>query len=328
LPVFTGNFFVMNSFPRIVFFGTPSIAVASLERLISKGYPVVGVVTAPDRPSGRGLRVKQPEVKEYAIMHELTILQPSNLKDPGFLAQLSGLSPDLQVVVAFRMLPESVWALPPLGTFNLHASLLPQYRGAAPINWALINGEKETGVTTFFLEKTIDTGNILFSERTPIGPDETAGELHDRLMEMGAELVCRTVDAIIHEQIEPKAQEGFSFTAGPIKTAPKLVREDGLIHWDADVFSIHNRIRGLSPFPGSYTSLMSPGHAPVDLKVCLVRPELADNTGNPGRLLTDGRNYLKVSARNGYIHLLKVQPSGRKVMEISEFLRGYGRHFL
>jgi len=318
----------MRSYPRIIFFGTPSIAVASLDRLLQKGFNIVSVVTAPDRPAGRGLIIKQPEVKEYALQHGLPVLQPLNLKDPAFQKQLEELQPDLQIVVAFRMLPESVWALPPLGTFNLHASLLPQYRGAAPINWALINGEKETGVTTFFLEKTIDTGNILFSMRTDIGPDETAGGLHDCLMEMGAELVCSTTEAIINNEIQPLPQGVHTGLQGALKPAPKLSREDGMINWDADIISIHNRIRGLSPFPGAYTQLKVSEGTLLDLKLFLSRPEPAENIGVPGTVVSDGRSYLKIAARDGYIQLLKIQPSGRKAMETAEFLRGYGRYFV
>jgi methionyl-tRNA formyltransferase len=226
------------------------------------------------------------------------------------------------------MLPESVWSLSPLGTFNLHASLLPQYRGAAPINWALINGEKETGVTTFFLEKSIDTGNILLAERTEIGRDETAGELHDRLMEIGADLVCRTADTIINGRVRALSQESLADPGIVLKPAPKLTKEDGLIRWDTDVLSIYNRIRGLSPFPGAFTKLTLADASSFELKIYKARPEQVENVETPGTPVTDGRNCLKISAMNGYIQLLNVQPSGRKAMETGEFLRGYGRIFL
>lgn len=317
----------MNRSGRIVFYGTPAIAAASLSRLIVEGFQVVAVVTAPDRPAGRGLKLRISEVKELALAQGLPVLQPEKLKDPDFLDQLRGIAPDLQVVVAFRMLPESVWALPPLGTFNLHASLLPQYRGAAPINWALINGESETGVTTFLIEKEIDTGKILFAEKTPVAPEENAGRLHDRLSEIGARLVCTTAEALFSGKAIPVPQplgEGLQV----LKPAPKLKKEDGLIRWEEDVYAIYNRIRGLTPYPGAYADFVTRTGEVLMLKLLKALPVVDENDTDPGTVKTDGREIFTVAARNGVIRLLTVQPAGRKAMEIGEFLRGYGRLFL
>jgi methionyl-tRNA formyltransferase len=319
----------MTPLPRIVFFGTPEIAVVSLKAIREAGYPVSGVVTAPDRPAGRGLKMHMSPVKEEALRMNLPVLQPAAMKDPQFLRTLASLEPDIQVVVAFRLLPREVWTLAPKGTFNLHASLLPQYRGAAPINWAIINGEKETGVTTFFLEEAIDTGNIILSERTPIGPDETAGELHDRLKVMGAKLVVKTLEKITRQKDEPVPQSQLTDPSQVLHKAPKIFRDDCRIRWDDDAVTVHNRIRGLSPEPGAFTELQAgEGREGFYLKLFRSGPEECEHRLSPGTVVTDGKNYLKVAVKNGFVHLLLVQLPGRKVMPAVDFLKGSGRHFL
>jgi methionyl-tRNA formyltransferase len=248
---------------RIVFYGTPEFAVASLQNLVDAGYLISAVVTAPDRLAGRGLRMHFSPVKEYALRHDLLLLQPANLKDPALHDLLRSLEPDLQVVVAFRMLPKEIWSLPSLGTFNLHASLLPQYRGAAPINRALINGETETGVTTFFIDEKIDTGNIIFRQTVTIGSEETAGELHDKLMMAGALLVVKTVNAIESGNAFALPQDELQdIETRFLKKAPKIQKEDCRINWDNEVFEIHNFIRGMSPLPGAFTELVGSDGSP------------------------------------------------------------------
>ena len=315
----------MSDFPRIIFYGTPDFAVASLARLTEDGFPVVAVVTAPDKPAGRGLKMTGSPVKQYAVSRGLKVLQPVSLKDPAFREELCSLKPDLQVVVAFRMMPREIWSLPPLGTFNLHASLLPQYRGAAPINWSVINGEKETGVTTFLLEEKIDTGKILFSERTPIGPQETAGELHDRLMEIGAGLVVKTVSAVADGNIFAIPQHGLITEGTRLKPAPKFTRDDARIDWSKEVNEVYNLIRGMSPYPGAFTTIaLNDGHT-ISVKILrasmLPDPDATDG----GTVLTDRKTFLRIPAKNGYIDISEVQPSGRRVMNIREFLNGFGR---
>src|SRR5450755_1714579 len=243
----------MNSYPRIVFLGTPDFAVASLHTLLENGFPVVAVVTAPDKPAGRGLQLTKSAIKRYAVQKDIPVLQPLKLKDPEFLEQLKSFQADVQVVVAFRMLPEIIWAMPALGTINLHGSLLPQYRGAAPINRAVMNGESKTGVTTFRLQQEIDTGNILLMEEISIGPDETAGELHDRMKEIGAALVVKTIRGLMDGTLREKPQEALDPSV--LKTAPKIFPADCEIDWSHSISQIHNQIRGLSPFPGAFTSL-------------------------------------------------------------------------
>jgi len=316
----------MTPFPRIVFFGTPDFAVPSLDQLITNGFNVVAVVTAPDKPSGRGLVMRPSPVSEYALLHGIPVLRPLNMKDPQFIDELRSFRPDLQIVIAFRMMPEQVWSMPPLGTFNLHASLLPGYRGAAPINRAIINGESETGVTTFFINEHIDTGKILLSEKVSIGPDETAGELHDRLMRSGAGLVQKTVDRILTGTIVEISQESLTAHSADLKTAPKIFREDCRIDWSRDVLSIHNLIRGLSPYPGAFTELKT-GDGLQTLKILRAAPVKSGQHAAPGEYLTDGKSYLKIGAGNGFISLLEVQLSGRKVMNTGDFLRGFGRIF-
>lgn len=318
----------MTDFPRIVFFGTPDFAVGSLESLIKSGYSVIAVVTAPDKPSGRGLKIKSPPVKDFAAIHGIPVLQPVSLKDPLFIENLAGLKPDLQVVVAFRLMPKAVWSIAPLGTFNLHASLLPQYRGAAPINHAIINGETETGVTTFFLEENMDTGNILFREAIPIFPEETAGELHDRLMETGARLVVHTVAAITRKEISPVSQAAFITAGEPLKTAPKIHPEDCRVNWNNKVSAVFNFIRGLSPSPGAYSELPAKDGKTIHVKILKAIPEPGNPRVSPGFVVTDGREFLKIACSDGLISLKQLQVPGKKTVESRDFLSGYGRLFL
>ena len=304
---------------RIVFMGTPEFAVASLEQLVTRGYNVVAVITVPDKPAGRGMQLQQSDVKKYAESKGLLVLQPEKLKDPGFLETLKNLRAELQIVVAFRMLPEVVWQMPPLGTFNLHGSLLPQYRGAAPIHRAVMNGETETGVTTFFLKQEIDTGNIIFRKTTPVGPDETTGIIYDRLMHIGAELVCETVDAIASENVTIKDQAAFIKEGETLFHAPKIFREDCRINWDKDGATIHNQVRGLNPYPAAWTELHEPGGKITALKIFGVSFENKSQTGKPGTL----HNGLGVSCKNGIVFIKDLQAAGKKRMSAEEFLRGY-----
>lgn len=301
--------------------GTPGFAVAPLQALLEAGCNIVGVITAPDRPAGRGQQVQHSEVKTFALQHQLTILQPEKLKNPEFIAALKSLNADLQIVVAFRMLPELVWNMPPLGTFNLHASLLPRYRGAAPINRAIMNGDQETGVTTFFLRHEIDTGNIVYREATPIGEQETAGELHDRLMQMGAALVVKTVNAVAEGQVNALPQHQFVQAGEVLPEAPKLFREDAHINWTAEPAVTINQIRGLSPYPAAWTELHSPNAAPLGIKVYKARFEAAETTSPIGAISIDGG--LKVAVKGGYVLIEELQASGKKRMSSSDFLRGY-----
>ncbi len=300
---------------RIVFMGTPEFAVASLDALIASGADVVGVVTAPDKPAGRGQKLNECAVKQYAKAHHLKILQPEKLKSAEFLTQLKALNADLQVVVAFRMLPEVVWTMPPKGTINLHASALPQYRGAAPINWVIINGEKETGVTTFLLKQDIDTGNILFTEKITLTGNETAGELHDRLMNKGAGLLVKTVKAIESGRYTEHPQDQFE--EAQIKYAPKLFKEDCKIDFNQPVEKVSNLIRGLSPYPTAYTILNG-----KILKIYCAVKEETDPGILPGGFLTDSKTYLKFACKDGFIKVTDVQLEGKKKLSIEEFLRG------
>lgn len=293
--------------------GTPDFAVASLDILVKHGYNVVAVITAPDKPAGRGLAVKQSAVKQYAVSKKLNVLQPTNLKSPELIEQLKSLNADLQVVVAFRMLPEVIWAMPPKGTFNLHASLLPQYRGAAPINWAIVNGEKETGVTTFFIEKEIDTGKIIFQKKTDISESDTAGTLHDKLMMLGAELVLKTVQAIEKDSIHLITQSN-----GKIKQAPKISREETKIDWTKSLDQIYNHIRGFAPYPAAWTLL--------DGKILKIYHSLKErglHSEPTGKVVSDSKTNFKVAVREGYINILELQLEGKKKMSVAEFLRGY-----
>jgi len=298
---------------RIVFMGTPAFAVPSLGILLENGYDVVAVVTAPDKPAGRGLQINESAVKKFAAEHSLRILQPQRLKDENFFAELKSLQPDLQVVVAFRMLPEEVWSLPPLGTINLHASLLPDYRGAAPINWAIINGETETGLTTFYIEKEIDTGKIIFQEKMEIGFEETAAELHNRMMIAGAELILKTVRAI-EKGTAPRIKQPAVATP---KKAPKLTREICRINWQQPTLHIFNHIRGLSPYPGAWTLLNGKVFKIYSAAKFFKAPEQL-----PGSFLFS-ENELRITTQDGYIIPKEVQLEGKKKMRIEEFLRGY-----
>ena len=296
--------------------GTPEFAVESLDELIQSGCDIVGVITAPDKPAGRGQKVSESAVKQYAVAHGLKVLQPEKLKDEKFLEELRALHADLQVVVAFRMLPEVVWNMPRMGTINLHASLLPQYRGAAPINWVLINGETETGVTTFFLKHDIDTGDILFTEKIMLTGQETAGELHDRLMDKGAGLLVKTVKAVESGRYTENPQ--VHLTAGlELKHAPKIFKEDCNINWNQPAQKAYNLIRGLSPYPTAYTMLND-----KILKVFGAQYEIADTGGEPGEFFSDNRTFLKVAALDGFVYLTDIQMEGKKRMGVQEFLRG------
>jgi methionyl-tRNA formyltransferase len=308
---------------RIVFMGTPDFAVESLKILVENNYQVVGVVTMPDKPSGRGHKLQFSPVKQYALNHNLPVLQPEKLKDPDFINQLKSISADLQIVVAFRMLPEVVWSMPPLGTFNLHASLLPQYRGAAPINWAIIKGEKFTGATTFFLTHEIDTGKIIFQEKIEILPDDNAGTVHDKLMIMGAEMVKKTVDMIENKQVDAVDQSVFINDEKDLKSAPKIFKETCLINWKDSAENVHNFVRGMSPYPTAWTELIVPGQSEITLfKVFLTEIEMAEHADEPGSVFSDGKKYLKVAVNDGFIHLKEIQTPGKKRMETGEFLRG------
>ncbi|WEK35334.1 MAG: methionyl-tRNA formyltransferase [Candidatus Pseudobacter hemicellulosilyticus] len=302
---------------RIVFMGTPEFAVASLDALLQAGANIVGVVTAPDKPAGRGMKLTESAVKKFAVEKGLTVLQPEKLKAPEFLDALRALNADLQIVVAFRMLPELVWNMPRLGTVNLHGSLLPQYRGAAPINWAVINGDAETGVTTFQLQHEIDTGNILLRESFPIGENDTAGEVHDKMKMIGAAVLVRTVEGLAAGTLTAVPQLSVADTG--LRHAPKLFTETGHIDWNQSTAAIHNLIRGLSPFPGAYTTLEG-----KTLKIYRSQKEIAGSIPQqPGELITDQKSYLKFSTADGYIQVLELQLEGKKRMTAGDFLRGY-----
>jgi methionyl-tRNA formyltransferase len=297
--------------------GTPAFAVASLSALLQAKMNVVGVVTAPDKPAGRGMQLQQSAVKQFALAHNIPILQPEKLKSPEFFEALKQWEPDLQVVVAFRMLPEQIWSFPPMGTLNVHGSLLPQYRGAAPINWAIINGEKETGVTTFQLQHAIDTGAILLQDRIPIAPNNTAGEIHDTMMEVGAQLLVKTLHGLFDNSIKAVPQEQVMGNIA-LQHAPKIFTKDCEIDWEKPCISIHNLIRGLAPFPGAITK--------IDGKVVkLFLTQLIEGTPTEvaGSFVTDGKTYAKIACKDGYIGLSDIQWEGKKRMPIIDFLRGY-----
>jgi methionyl-tRNA formyltransferase len=304
---------------RIVFMGTPEFAVAALDKLVQAGCSIVGVVTAPDKAAGRGMQLQQSAVKQYAIEHGLFILQPEKLKSPDFLEQLKNLHADLQIVVAFRMLPELVWNMPPMGTVNLHGSLLPQYRGAAPINWAIIHGEKFTGVTTFKLQHEIDTGDILLTATIPIGEQETAGELHDKMKEIGAELLLETVKGLSAGDLMEAPQIRMDEArAAELKIAPKIFTASCQINWNKPVSEIYNLIRGLSPYPAAFSFLEGK-------KVKIFKTEIMNTlpTVAAGEFETDKKTFLYFAGSDGYISLLELQLEGKKKMEIADFLRGY-----
>ena len=307
----------MDNKPRIVFMGTPAFAVASLSALLQAKMNVVGVVTAPDKPAGRGMQLQQSAVKQFALAHSLPVLQPEKLKSLEFFEALKQWEPDLQVVVAFRMLPEQIWSFPPMGTLNVHGSLLPQYRGAAPINWAIINGEKETGVTTFQLQHAIDTGAILLQDRIPIAPNNTAGEIHDTMMEVGAQLLVKTLHGFFDNSIKAVPQEQV-IGNDALQHAPKIFTKDCEIDWEKPCASIHNLIRGLAPFPGAITKIDG-----KIVKLFLTEVIDARPTEAPGSFITDGKTFAKIACKDGYIGLADIQWEGKKRMPIIDFLRGY-----
>ncbi|WP_246269304.1 methionyl-tRNA formyltransferase [Chitinophaga oryzae] len=306
----------MNKQLRIVFMGTPDFAVASLDILVENGFNIVGVITAPDKPAGRGLQLQESAVKKYAVSKGLPVLQPEKLKNPEFIAQLAALKADLQVVVAFRMLPEVVWNMPPEGTINVHASLLPNYRGAAPINWAIINGETVSGVTTFKLQHEIDTGDILLADKVTIREDETAGELHDELMHTGARLLLKTVQAIAAGNAQETPQANIP--AADIKHAPKIFKETCQIYWNEPLDKIYNLVRGLSPYPAAWTTLQG-----KSIKIYRAHKEPGKPSIAPGEFDTDQKTYVRMAAPDGYLYLDEVQLEGKKRMDIEAFLRGY-----
>lgn len=311
---------------RIVYMGTPEFAVAPLRTLVENHYQVVAVVTMPDKPVGRGMKIQASPVKQYAVSVGLPVLQPERLKDEAFLEELRSYRADLQIVVAFRMLPQVVWDMPPMGTFNLHASLLPQYRGAAPIHWAVINGEKETGVTTFLLQHEIDTGNILLQERLSIAPDETTGSVHDRLMALGAQLVPHTVDLLLSGSWQAVPQHELLPSMGELHTAPKLFKDNTRIDWHQPCGRIYDFVRGLNPYPAAWTELSMTIQGRTDmlpLKVFAVSCEKAPHFEAPGSVQTDGKHYLKVAVPDGWVTLERLQPAGKKPMTGAEYLRGF-----
>ena len=299
---------------KIIFMGTPEFAVPSLDILVKNGYEIAGVITATDKLGGRGKKqLLESAVKKYAKRQQFRILQPKNLKDPAFLEELRSLGADLQVVVAFRMLPEAVWDMPPKGTFNLHGSLLPKYRGAAPINWAVINGEKETGVTTFFIQHKIDTGDILLQKSMPIGENDTAGDVHDRMMHLGAEAVLETVQMIESGEYELQIQDDSLATK-----APKIFHETCEINFNRPTDQVHNFIRGLSPYPAAWTTLRE-----LNLKIFQTTKEIAAHDFPPGRFFSDHKKWLKISTRDGFVQVHELQLEGRKRMSVVDFLNGY-----
>ncbi len=307
----------MDNKPRIVFMGTPAFAVASLSALLDAKMNVVGVVTAPDKPGGRGMQLQQSAVKQFALAHDLPLLQPEKLKAPEFFEALSAWKPDLQVVVAFRMLPEKIWSFPPMGTLNVHGSLLPQYRGAAPINWAIMNGEKETGVTTFQLQHAIDTGDILLHDRIAISEDMTAGALHDKMMMVGAQLLVKTLHGLVEGTIQSLPQSTV-LEESQIKHAPKIFTKDCEINWELPVQDIHNHVRGLAPFPGAITKVEG-----KIVKLYHTRIEIATPNEAPGSFITDGKSLAKFACKDGYLLLNDIQWEGKKRMLVEDFLRGY-----
>lgn len=307
---------------RIVYMGTPDFAVESLRCLVEGGYNVVAVITMPDKPVGRHGSVLQPSpVKQYAVEHGLKVLQPEKLKDEAFVAELRELKADLQIVVAFRMLPEVVWNMPPMGTFNLHASLLPQYRGAAPINWAVVNGDKETGITTFFLKHEIDTGEVIQQVRIPILEEDNVGDVHDKLMMLGGKLVVETVDNIIAGTVKSIPQEDM-VTDEPLRPAPKIFKETCRINWNQPIATLYNFVRGFAPYPAAWTELHQ-GNTVLTLKLYEVAKQLANCNVPAGTVVTDGKSELKIAATDGYLVVKNLQLAGKKRMNIKDFLCGF-----
>ncbi|GFZ41666.1 methionyl-tRNA formyltransferase [Bacteroides nordii] len=307
---------------RIVYMGTPDFAVESLRCLVEGGYNVVGVITMPDKPAGRGHKIQFSPVKQFALDHNLPLLQPEKLKDESFVQALREWKADLQIVVAFRMLPEVVWNMPRLGTFNLHASLLPQYRGAAPINWAVINGDTETGITTFFLKHEIDTGEVIQQVRVPIADTDNVEVVHDKLMMLGGRLIVETVDAILAGTVKPIPQEEMA-VVGELRPAPKIFKETCRIDWNQPVKRIYDFIRGLSPYPAAWTELINPSGEPVVVKIFESEKRSETHQLLPGTIVTDGKKSLKVAVADGFIGILALQLPGKKRLRTEELLRGY-----
>jgi len=308
---------------RIVYMGTPDFAVEPLKQLVENGYNIVGVITMPDKPAGRGHKIQFSPVKEYALTKGLTILQPEKLKAESFINELKALNADLQIVIAFRMLPEVVWNMPRLGTFNLHASLLPQYRGAAPINWAIINGEKETGITTFFITHEIDTGEIIQQEKIPINETDNAGIIHDKLMLKGAELVLQTVDAILRNDIHPKSQCELYHSESELKFAPKIFKETCKINFASSTDAIYNFIRGLSPYPTAWADLLNTDGTVIPVKIFESEKIQKSHNLTPGTISTDEKKILDVATLDGYVRLKSIQLPGKKRLSVEDFLKGF-----
>ena len=306
---------------RLVFMGTPEFACESLKALTENGYNVVGVVTVPDKPAGRGQKINQSAVKLFALSEGIPVLQPEKLKDESFVEELRSFKADLQIVVAFRMLPEIVWNMPPLGTINLHGSLLPQYRGAAPLNWPIINGDNESGVTTFLLKQEIDTGNILFQEKISIGGEDTVGDLHDRAMIIGAKLVLKTIDALAEGNIDPILQHSLKIDPNRLH-APKIFKDDCKIKWTKSGIQINNLIRGLSPYPAAWTYLKH-NEDETSFKIFISSFEPLKHKNSPGKILSDQKTYLKIACIDGFINIKELQLAGKKRLGIADFLRGF-----
>ena len=311
---------------RIVYMGTPEFAVESLKRLVEGGYNVVAVITMPDKPMGRhGSVLQASPVKQYAVSQGLKVLQPERLKDEAFVEELRALKADLQIVVAFRMLPEVVWNMPPMGTFNLHASLLPQYRGAAPINWAVMNGDTETGITTFFLKHEIDTGEVIQQVKVPIADTDNVEIVYDKLMMLGGDLVLETVDAILNGTVKSIPQEEMFASEAELRPAPKIFKETCRIDWNKGVKGVYDHVRGLSPYPAAWTELCVLEGSRQVLKIYETEKQFVEHTLPVGMVDTDGKTYFRIAVKDGYVNLLSIQLAGKKRMSVGDFLRGY-RH--
>ena len=306
---------------RIIYMGTPEFAVAPLQTLVEQGFNIVAVVTVPDKPQGRGRKIAPSPVKEYAVEHNIPVLQPEKLKNPEFLDELKSYNADLQIVVAFRMLPEVVWAMPKYGTFNLHAALLPQYRGAAPINWAIINGETKTGVTTFLLDKNIDTGRIIMQREIPILPEDNIGTLYDKMMDVGKDVVVETVETIISGNYKSIPQDTLIKKDTVLRPAPKIFKDDCRLDFSKKGVELHNLVRGLSPYPAAFTTIKVNGKD-LNLKVFETKPEPSANQQLAGTLVTDNKTFLKIACADGYLIINDLQLEGKKRMKVAEFLRG------
>ncbi len=307
---------------RIVYMGTPDFAVETLRLLVENGYNVVAVVTMPDKPAGRGHKIQFSPVKQYALSVGLPILQPVNLKDEAFIEELRSFQAHLQIVVAFRMLPQIVWDMPPMGTFNLHASLLPQYRGAAPLNWAIMNGDKETGITTFFLTHEIDTGRVIQRRSIEIADTDNVGIIHDKLMVMGAEMVCETVDNIIADKVVAIPQEEL-MTDEPLRPAPKIFKDTCHLDFNRTVEELYNQVRGLSPYPAAWCEFVSPNGEAVGVKIFEVARHICNHNHTPGSIVTDGKKNIEIACEGGYLQILSLQLAGKKRLTAEELLRGY-----